>query len=344
MKEISSAIEGASPDIFASFSESALRSVLKAPSARLLHETNERDAFVQRLGFTWAAAFKLLDIQVSICVEIGAARNDWLRKRRRRSKDRVLVDVITRLHGRATTVAEEVQALLRNGFADGALSRWRTMHELTVTAMFIAERGPAVAERFMAHLDADSIKAARQYQAFAPMLGLRQITIREQRTLDATACELERRYGKPFLGDYGWAAEALDNPRPTFASIEAAVDLDRLRPYFKLASNTVHAGAKGTFFRLGILGDHDVILAGASNVGLDEAGRLTALSLAQITSVLLMLHPNTDSIVWCRVLLALSSRAEKQFVKIQRRIEREERQIRSEARTQSRHRHSGSSL
>lgn len=136
-------------------------------------------------------------------------------KKRRRLKDRVVVDVITRLHGRAASVAGEVQALLCNGFADGALSRWRTMHELTVTAMFIAQLGPDVAERFAAHVHADSIKSARQYQTFASILGFRQISIREQRDLEATACELERRYGKCFLGDYGWAAEALGSPRPT---------------------------------------------------------------------------------------------------------------------------------
>ena len=327
---ITSAIESATQDIFVSLSESALRNVLKDPAARLLHLINERDAFVRRLELTWAEPFKLLDIHVALCQEIGAVRNDWLRKQRRRAKDLVVVDVVTRLHGRAVQIAGEVQALLRNGFADGALSRWRTMHELTVTAMLIAERGPAVAERYAAHLGADSIKAARQYQRFAAVLQHRPISARDQKRLDTLALDLERKYGKPFLTDYGWAADTLKNPNPTFASIEAAVDLDRLRPYFRLASNTVHAGAKGTFFRLGVLGDRDGILAGASNVGLDEAGRLAALSLAQVTTVLLLVHPNTDSIIWSRVVGDISSKVELQFVKTQRRIEREERRLRED--------------
>lgn len=325
---ITSAVEAASQDIFGSLSETALKNVLKDPAARLLHLTNERDAFMRRLELTWAEPFKLLDIHVALCQEIGEVRNDWLRRQRRRTKDIVVVDVVTRLHGRAVQVAGEVQALLRNGFADGAMSRWRTMHEVTVTAMLIAEHGPDVAERYIAHVGADSIKAARQYQRFAALLQHRSISARDQKRLDALAVDLERRYGKPFLNDYGWAADALKNPNPTFASIEAAVDLDRLRPYFKLASHTVHAGAKGTFFRLGVLGDQDGILAGASNVGLQEAGRLAALSLAQITTILLLIRPNTDSIVWSRVLGALSSKVEHQFIKVQRRIEREERQLR----------------
>lgn len=324
---ITSAIEAASQDIISSLSETALRKVLKDPAARLLHLTNEREAFMRRLELTWAKPFKLLDIHVALCQEIGAVRNDWLRKKRRRAKDLAVVDVVTRLHGRTVQVAGEVQALLRNGFADGAMSRWRTMHELTVTAMLIAERGPSVAERYVAHVGADSIKAARQYQRFAAVLQHRPISAQDQKRLDALALELERKYGKSFLNDYGWAADTLRNPNPTFASIEAAVDLDRLRPYFKLASNTVHAGAKGTFFRLGVLDDQDRILAGASNVGLQEAGRLAALSLAQITTVLLLIHPNTDSIIWSRVVSEISSKVELQFVKVQRRIEREERQL-----------------
>jgi hypothetical protein len=327
---ITSAIEAASEHIFGAVSEAALQNVLKDPGARLLHLTNERSAFMRRLDLTWAEPFKLLDIHVALCREIGEVRNDWLRRRRRRAKDVAVVDVVTRLHGRTLQVAGEVQALLRNGFADGAMSRWRTMHELTVTAMLIAERGPDVAERYIAHDGADSIKAARQYQRFAAVLQHRPISAREQKRMDALAVNLERKYGKPFLNEYGWAAATLKNPNPTFASIEAAVDLDRLRPYFKLASNTVHAGAKGTFFRLGLLGDQDGILAGASNVGLQEAGRLAALSLAQITTVLLLIHPNTDSIIWSRVLGSLSSKVELQFVKVQRRIEREERQLRKE--------------
>jgi len=326
--DLEQAIEAASLDILGSLSKTALQGVLKDPAARLLHLTNERDAFMRRLELTWAEPLKLLDIHVALCQEIGEVRNDWLRRRRRRAKDIAVVDVVTRLHGRTVQIAGEVQALLRNGFADGAMSRWRTMHELTVTAMLIAERGPAVAERYVAHVGADSIKAARQYQRFAAVLQHRPISARDQKRLDALAVDLERKYGKPFLHDYGWAADTLKNPNPTFASIEAAVDLDRLRPYFKLASNTVHAGAKGTFFRLGVLGDQDGILAGASNVGLQEAGRLAALSLAQITTALLLIHPNTDSIIWSRVLGSLSSKVELQFVKVQRRIEREERQLR----------------
>jgi len=119
----------------------------------------------------------------------------------------------------------------------------------------------------------------------------------------------------------------LKGKSPNFANIEEAVHLERFRPYFRLASNTVHAGPKGAYFRLGAY-DTDILLAGASNVGLQEAARLTALSLAQITSCLLALRPNLDSGVWTGVLLDLSNKVEQEAVRVMRRIEREERQLR----------------
>ena len=211
---ITSSIETASQEIFGSLSKTALQSVLKDPAARLLHVTSERDAFMRRLELTWAEPFRLLDIHVALCQEIGEVRNDWLRRQRRRSRDIAVVDVVTRLHGRTVQVAGEVQALLRNGFADGAMSRWRTMHELTVTAMLIAERGPAVAERYVAHVGADSIKAARQYQRFAAVLQHRPISARDQKGLDALAIDLERKYDKPFLNDYGWGRGHAKESKP----------------------------------------------------------------------------------------------------------------------------------
>jgi hypothetical protein len=329
ISKVSEAVEAASDDFLKSLSAGALRGVLEKPAVRLLHLANERDAFLRRLEHTWSTAFQLLDIHVALCAELGEDRNEWLRSRRRRSKDIVVVDVVTRLHGRAVQVAREVQALLRNGFADGALSRWRTMHELTVVTMFILDRGVAVAERYLAHVDADSIKAARQYEMFASALNHRPISARDKRRLERLESELESKYGKPFLSEYGWAAESLKVKKPTFTDIEAAVNLDHLRPYSRLASGAVHAGSKSMFFRLGTLGEQDLILTGASNAGLDEGGRLAALSLAQITSALLMLHANTDSAVWSRVLMSLSSKVEQQFVKIQRRIKREEQRTRA---------------
>jgi hypothetical protein len=87
-------------------------------------------------------------------------------------------------------------------------------------------------------------------------------------------------FGAAFSTDYGWAAEVLENNRPTFADIEAAVDLSIVRPTYKAASAQVHAGADG-LKSTGLLNNRrGVLVAGASNAGLADPGPHTALSLA----------------------------------------------------------------
>ena len=328
-KRLTDHIEESHLELFNTLVEGAVQRVLRKPDDRLLALSNERVAFLRRLQHEWRDAFRLLDILIALCSEIGDARNEWLRARRNRSKDMVIVDVITRLHARGLQVAQEVQVLLRAGFSDGALARWRTIHELSVTASFIASRGPTVATRFVDHLDIDSAKSARQLTSFASALGFRPIPKKELARLSRLELELKNRYGAPFLEDYGWAADTLQNKRPTFAAIEQAVDLDHLRPYFRLASNTVHAGAKGTYYRIGLTEQNEVILAGATNYGLEDPAQLVALSLAQLSTVLLSLHSNTDSIVWTRALSELADRVSKKFCAIGRRIRRADKKDRS---------------
>lgn len=80
-----------------------------------------------------------------------------------------------------------------------------------------------------------------------------------------------------------------------------------------------------------------MLLAGPSNAGLAEAGRLTAMSLAQVSMVLMMVHTVVDSLVWARVILQLSRDAEEEFLRAERRLLDDEgtlrpRRVRSPAR------------
>jgi hypothetical protein len=222
-----------------------------------------------------------------------------------------------------------VEILLEAGFADGALSRWRTLHEVAMVALFLQQfekAGSDVARRYLDHLAVDSLSMARKYRDASSKLGHSDITDREFAQLQAEVDALKHRYGKEFGSEYGWAASALNISSPTFAQIEDAVDFSKLRPYYKLASNAVHAGPKGAFWRLGLAGsESDVMLAGPSNAGLAEAGRLTAMSLSQISVALMLVHTTIDGIVWARILLHLWSEVEEEFLKVEGTLKDDER-------------------
>jgi hypothetical protein len=44
---------------------------------------------------------------------------------------------------------------------DGAIARWRTLHEIAVIAMCVRDRGDAMAERYLLHSTVESYKALK---------------------------------------------------------------------------------------------------------------------------------------------------------------------------------------
>ena len=279
-------------------------------------------AFQRRLQSRWEKPLALLATQISLAQEFGEERNTWLRSQSS-PEDHATVEALTRLHARACQVACEVEQLLLGGFADGALSRWRTLQEVVVVAFFIQEKGNELAERYLDHLHVDSLRLAQQFNKAHVKLGHAEIDAREMQVLEDMASGLKAKYGKEFLSSYGWASGFVNGKQkePSFWDIEEAVQFERLRPYYKLASATVHAGPKGAFWRLGMLpADGDGLLAGASNAGLDEAGRLTALSLGWACVPLIQLHPVLDANVWANVIVKLSHEVEDAFIAAGRKL------------------------
>ena len=57
--------------------------------------------------------------------------------------------VLTYINGRALQVANEILVLLKNGYADGAYARFRTLYELSVVAHFINSHGDSLAQAYL---------------------------------------------------------------------------------------------------------------------------------------------------------------------------------------------------
>lgn len=301
-----------------------LDSVREQSEEALGRRAEELRSFQQRLLIRWKKPLQLLSVQIGLSVQFGEQMNGWLRGKADKDNSS-MVDVLTRLHARATQVAGEIEVLLKEGFADGAMSRWRTLHELTIVAFFINKYGNEAAERYRHHLRIDSLRMARRLNDAASKLGCSPISDQEFLEIQEDVAALKLKFGEAFCTEYGWAADALHKQKPTFADIESAVQLEQYRPYFKLASDSVHAGPKGTFHRLGLALDRvDTLLAGPSNAGLEEAGRLTALSLGQIASSLITLHPLADGVVWAKVIGKLGIEVEEEFIKVSKKLERDE--------------------
>ncbi|MDA3896208.1 MAG: DUF5677 domain-containing protein, partial [Desulfobacteraceae bacterium] len=258
--------------------------------------------FEKRNVKRWAKAFDILEIHIVICTEAGEEFNSSYRQAAAEGNDLVF-DIVVRLHARACHIAQEILCLLKSGFADAAHARWRALHEVNVTAMFIAKHGQDCAERFYFHDIVDSYDGMVEHKKYEDRLQEKAPSQDEIDSCKVEYDELIARYGKKFGDHYGWASSLFPSHRRVgFTAIEKNIGLDHMRPYYKWASQNIHSGSKGMSNRLGLCeAKEDILLVGPSNSGMTDPAHATAISLSQITCALLMLEPTLDHIVIMKI-------------------------------------------
>jgi Family of unknown function (DUF5677) len=301
--KFSSLLSGAIPKAVDGTAKSLVRLLKKQAQAQWKFSAENEAAFQRKLERRWKKPLQLFDIYITIIKH--AARRFAEVYDPSSEEEEAVYDVLIRLHARACQIALEVAKLLKGGFADGAHARWRTLHEVATVALFIQKHGADSAERYLLHEAVETYKAAEQYQRFCSLIGYKPFDKRKMKRFRAEYDAKIARFGKSFKSQYGWAAMALGNRSPTFADLEKDVDLDRLRPYYRMASHNVHANPKGITHRLGLVRWMDNRLDGPTDVGLADPLSGTSLSLLQITGTFLAMMPTLDVLALNAVLLKL---------------------------------------
>ena len=327
------------------FSESLpdlIHTVAEAAASKMLRRY-ERDWAVWReatdiqmhqfrfnLQARWGKGFDGLRMLIELSRDIGI---DFHRRASRsRSLRRAhLNKALSHLHVRAIQIASEIMVLMENGYADGAMARWRTLHEVACVAMVLGDGGDALAERYLAHEIVEAKKGLGQYEQCHSKLGYSPFSKRAAARIERNYARAVSRYGKDFGGDYGWVAAHLGNPRPNFSNIEDAAGRAIMRSHYKMASHNVHASTKGIAYRLGSLDRNYAVIAGASNVGFVEPGQNLALSLMHITMLLLPTSWTVDKIAQLMALNKLHDRIPRALTLSERAIARDEKEIRAAA-------------
>ena len=290
------------PTFVESAAATFLNQIKKDAKVGLRRQRRERQGFERRLDKHWAKPLHLLELTVEIAQEVAEGIADQVAAGEV-SVDKHTFRALWAIHARACQMSRAILALLRSGFADDAHARWRSLHELAVVGNFIGKHGEVVAERYLLHEAVQQRKLARAYKEHEDRARLEPFTQAEIGVLDERCETLVARFGKGFNEDYGWAASALGIKRPSLAEIERAAQLDHLRPYYRMASDNVHANSHGAFYKLGGFSpDLDILLAGPSNMGLADPGHGAALSLTQITAALVSTAPTLDSLTELTVL------------------------------------------
>jgi len=278
-------------DVLLKDGTSELRNALmqSAPSM-LADETASRLGFEERNYLRWKKPLDLLMVLWRVCQEVG---EDHAHSGPG-EMDPLVFDTLAHLHPRALLIASEIMCLLRAGFADGALSRWRSLHEIIVVAMFIAQHGEIAALPYRLSVWFTAERRARNYNTHAERARLTPLSQEEFADIVRMRQNAQGQLGRALETDWDWAAEALGKKRPNFADLEKAVDLDHWRPRVQWACQHIHGGF---VFPDRLLGQSEakelLFQVGASNSGLSDPIQMTAISLMQMTLTFLQV-PEID--------------------------------------------------
>lgn len=320
------------PDVITNVSRKAsgviLRSLEKDWPEQKAFEEAQMEVFRYNLEERWGDAFDALRMIYTVACELG----DGAAKRQRRSrstKQAAVRETLLRLHARACQVTAEIICLMANGYADGAMARWRTLHEITVVASVIAEHGNELAIRYLDHEAIEAKRAMDRFLVSHEALGYPAPSKREVQRIQRLYEKCLDMYGDNFGSQYGWAAHHLGLKKPRFDDLEEAAGKVAMRSHYQMASYNVHASTKGIAFRLGLL-DGDglsgtTVLAGASNAGFSDPAQNAAQCLTQITGLLFGSNWRFDHMIEMYVLLRLRDKLPGKLQKAERRLERDHR-------------------
>lgn len=259
--------------------------------AFLKDEYRQATTFQQNLLKTWKAPMVRLDAMIACTSEILAEKVN------QSDTNQQQFNIANKLYARAIHIAKEISHLLKGGFADGAMARWRSLHETTVITSLLATNDEMLTLRFIDYQAVERLKAAKTYIEHQEFLDFERISPLQLSEYEAEVACLCQKYGNNFKKEYGWASEKFpQHKRITFKDIEESVNLRFLRIHYNFSSKNVHSGIDSIGYQLGIsMSNANVLLAGPSNEGLVDPLQCTSLSLCYMTNAIITLNPDISS-------------------------------------------------
>jgi hypothetical protein len=280
-----------------------LQNFKKHNKNNLLKHRKEQALFNKGLYSNWGVAINLLESFVLLIQEIGCEYNEYIQQI---ENDDITpkFEILRRSHARSCQVALEIVTLLKNGFADGAHARWRTLHEIAVETNIIQKNDDDLAVSYLDHLQIQDYKSAKIFQQHCLKLHYEPFSLEEMEKITESYNDLIINYGKNYSSEYGWATKIIKGKVPKFCDLESIAEFEHMRPFYKLSCMNVHGGPKGLIYRLGLTDEQqrNILLAGPSTNGLGDPIQNVAYSLLQITCALLNYEINLDYLIELKVL------------------------------------------
>lgn len=268
----------------------------------LARRRKAKAGFEKRNLRRWREAFDLFETVWVCCEEIGRNFNQNFRPQAVQEQDFVF-EAMTAIHARSLLVGEERICMMKGGFPDAAISRWRTLHELSVVAALLSRGGQDLALRYLAHADVQALKGL-DAEAIAQDEDLRAVKVRADFGISRFGLELER--------TYGWACNLIGKKQPNFGDLEKKADKGEARYFYKFASQHIHSNHRAHNDLLGMSESRDtMLLVGPSNSGMVGPLTLGTMSLTEVTALYINTRPSFDVGIFVAVLVKMAGRMNK---------------------------------
>ena len=165
---------------------------------------------------------------------------------------------------------------MRSGYPDGALARWRTLHEIAVTTILIRKFGISAAQDFIRFGLVEAVNGMETYKETAKAMGREPYQSAEMDAARKIRYQMVSA-NQDFKSRSGWARRYVDATR--FENLQEAAELGRWKNDYKWASQNVHTTYRELRALLGMSeAAEDGLLAGPSDSGFAEPAQFSAIA------------------------------------------------------------------
>jgi hypothetical protein len=248
---------------------------------------SETEQFKARNFQRWELGFQKLEMFHQISIEAGMEFQKYFLTIPEYVND-PLLGVLIRQHANACRITGEIILLLRGGYADGALARWRTLFEILVTCLVLHKHGNEAANNYILHGKNEAIRGMEEYQKTAQEMN------RESYSEDEISIMLQRKAELDQEKSYHWAQKYTGFSK--LEKLREYVGLGKWSHDYMWASRNIHAYFS-EMLSLQAMSEakQDCLLVGQSNSGMIEPASMTAITLMQITTTFITAHINEEN-------------------------------------------------
>lgn len=285
--------------------------------SKLISTREYTSGFKHRLLFEYSKPIQDMEIFIEHCK--GIAETTAKKLESDKSKK---AEILLRLQQKSTLLASEIVYLIKGGYPSAAISRWRSLLEVSVVTSFLALHEEEISIRYFEYEIVERKKEMEVYIRNADYLGFEKIPETTQEKINNKYNKIIEKYGKSFSKNFGWSHSILSKERISLNDLMEKTNSHYLQPFYQFANNYVHGGPKSLIYNLGYIDgvSGKNTISRSSNIGFTDPGQLTALCYYNVVFSVFSFNPSIEGILSLLFLYPKITKIGKNFSDVEKSI------------------------